>query len=73
VGIFGKPEKLASGESKIVDEDLIRQALMEPNSVQVAGYAPIMPTFKGQFTEEQILQLIAYVKSLGVQERANVK
>jgi cytochrome c oxidase subunit II len=73
VGIFGKPEKLANGESKIVDEDLIHQALMEPNSVQVAGYAPIMPTFKGQFTEEQILQLIAYVKSLGVQERANVK
>jgi cytochrome c oxidase subunit 2 len=73
VGIFGKPEKLASGEMPVVDEDLIRHALLEPNSVQVAGYAPIMPTFKGQFTEEQILQLIAYVKSLGSQERANAK
>ncbi len=71
VGIFGKPEKLAGGEMRMVDEDLIRQALLQPNSVPVAGYAPIMPTFQGQFTEEQILQLIAYVKSLGLQERAN--
>ena len=73
VGIYGKPEKLTSGEMRVVDEDLIKQALNEPNSVPVAGYAPIMPTFKGQFTEEQILQLIAYVKSLGSQERANSK
>jgi cytochrome c oxidase subunit 2 len=73
VGIFGKPEKLASGEMRVVDENLIRQALVEPNSVPLAGFAPIMPTFKGQFTEDQILQLIAYVKSLGSQERANPK
>jgi len=71
VGIFGKPEKLSTGEMKMVDEGLIRQALLQPNSVPVAGFAPIMPTFQGQFTEEQILQLIAYVKSLGLQERAN--
>ena len=73
VGIFGKPEKLASGEMRVVDENLIHQALTEPNSVPLAGFAPIMPTFKGQFTEDQILQLIAYVKSLGSQERANPK
>jgi cytochrome c oxidase subunit II len=71
VGIFGKSEKLSTGESRVVDEGLIRQALTQPNSVPVAGYAPIMPTFQGQFTEDQILQLIAYVKSLGEQERAN--
>jgi cytochrome c oxidase subunit II len=73
VGIFGKPEKLANGEMRMVDEDLIRRALMQPNSVPVAGFAPIMPAFQGQFTEDQILQLIAYVKSLGVQERTNGK
>ena len=73
VGIFGKPEKLANGEMRMVDEDLIRQALMQPNSVPVAGFAPIMPAFQGQFTEDQILQLIAYVKSLGSEERNNGK
>jgi cytochrome c oxidase subunit 2 len=73
VGIYGKPEKLASGEMRVVDEALIRQALMYPNSVPLPGFAPIMPTFQGQFTEEQILQLIAYVKSLGSEERTNGK
>jgi cytochrome c oxidase subunit 2 len=35
----------------------------------LANYAPVMPTFQGQLNEEQILQLMAYVKSLAAQER----
>lgn len=73
VGAYGKPEKLANGQTRIVDDDLIRQALMEPNSVVLPNYSPIMPTFKGQLTEEQVLDLIAYVKLLGGQERTNGK
>jgi hypothetical protein len=41
--------------------------------VILPNFPPIMPTFKGQFTEEQILELIAYVKSLGSQERTDGK
>ena len=37
------------------------------------GYQPIMPTYQGQIDEEQMLQLIAYVKSLGAEERTNGK
>jgi cytochrome c oxidase subunit II len=70
-GLYGKPEKLASGETRVVDEGLIRQAIMTPNSVHVAGYQPIMPTYQGQLNEDQILQLVAYVKSLGSQERTS--
>ena len=69
VGLYGKPEKLRSGETRIVDEGLIRQAIVFPNSVILPNYPPIMPTFQGQINEEQVLQLIAYVKSLGTQER----
>ena len=69
VGLYGQPEKLASGEMRVVDETLIRQAILVPNSVHVPSYQPIMPTYQGQLTEEQILDLIAYVKSLGSQER----
>jgi cytochrome c oxidase subunit 2 len=69
VGLYGKNEKLRSGESKLVDEALIRQAIVNPNSLLLPNYAPVMPTFQGQITEEQVLQLIAYVKSLGSQER----
>lgn len=69
VGVYGKPEKLRSGDTKVVDETLIRQAIVNPNSIQLPNYPPIMPTFQGQINEEQVLQLIAYVKSLGPEER----
>ena len=69
IGLYGKPQKLRSGETRIVDEGLIRQAIVFPNSVILPNYPPVMPTFQGQINEEQVLQLIAYVKSLGTQER----
>lgn len=69
VGLFGKEEKLLSGESKVVDETLIRQAISVPNSIRLPNYPPIMPSFQGQINEEQLLQLISYIKSLGSQER----
>jgi len=68
-GIYGRAEKLSNGETRAVDEALIRQSVLTPNSVQVPGYQAIMPTYQGQLTEEQMLQLIAYIKSLGSQER----
>jgi cytochrome c oxidase subunit 2 len=69
VGLYGKPEKLRTGEARVVDETLIRQAIVTPNSVLLPDYPPIMPTFQGQINEEQVLQLIAYVKSLGSEKR----
>jgi len=68
-GLYGKPEKLRNGDSRLVDETLIRQAIVNPNSIILPNYPPIMPTFQGQINEEQVLQLIAYVKSLGTEER----
>jgi cytochrome c oxidase subunit 2 len=72
-GIYGKPEKLEGGQPQVVDEALIRQAIVNPNSVRMPGYEAIMPTYQGQITEEQVLQLIAYVKSLASEERTNGK
>ncbi|MFZ0637879.1 MAG: cytochrome c oxidase subunit II [Candidatus Acidiferrales bacterium] len=68
-GLYGHPVKLRSGETRMVDETYIRQAIVNPNSMPLPNYAPVMPTFQGQVNEEQVLQLIAYVKSLGVEER----
>ena len=69
VGLYGKMQTLRSGETRVADEGLIRQAIVSPNSVILPNYPPVMPTFQGQINEEQVLQLIAYVKSLGTQER----
>jgi cytochrome c oxidase subunit 2 len=64
VGVFGKPVQLASGDTVTADEGYIRDSILLPQNQVVAGYQPIMPSFKGQVGEEEILQLIAYVKSL---------
>jgi cytochrome c oxidase subunit 2 len=72
-GIYGKPEKTQDGQTRVVDETLIRQALVNPGSIHLAGYQSIMPTYQGQMDDEQILQLVAYVKSLGAEERNNGK
>jgi cytochrome c oxidase subunit 2 len=69
VGAFGKPVKLRDGQMMMVDEAFLRRAITQPNSMPLPNYAPVMPTFQGQLSEEQILQLIAYIKTLGAQER----
>ena len=46
--MYGKPEKLQSGEVRTVDETLIREAILTPNSVLVPGFAPVMPTYPAE-------------------------
>jgi cytochrome c oxidase subunit II len=54
----------------VADEGYIRQSILDPNAKVVAGYQPIMPTFKGLVSEEGILQIIAYIKSLQSEGKA---
>ena len=67
-GVFGHEVKLQSGETIVVDESYVRESLMTPLAKIVAGYQPIMPTYQGQLSEEQIIRLIAYIKSLAKPE-----
>lgn len=64
IALYGKQVELDNGQSVTADEEYIRESILNPRAKIVAGYAPIMPTFQGQFTEEQVLQLVAYIKSL---------
>ena len=64
-GLFGKDVKLADGSTVKADEGYIRESILRPEAKIVAGYQPSMPTFQGLVTEEGVLQLIEYVKSLG--------
>ena len=56
---------MQGGGTAVVDESFIRESIVNPQAKVVAGFQPIMPTFQGLVTEEQLLQLIAYVRSLG--------
>ncbi|HEY0322727.1 MAG TPA: cytochrome c oxidase subunit II [Pyrinomonadaceae bacterium] len=64
-GLFGKSVQLQGGQTLIADEAYLRESILNPRAKTVAGFEPIMPTFQGQVSEEQLLQLIAYIKSLG--------
>lgn len=67
VGLFGKPVQLQSGETVVADENYIRESIMNPQAKIVAGFQPLMSTFQGVVSEEQVLQLIAYIRSLGTE------
>ncbi len=68
-GLFGKSVQLQSGETAMADEAYLRESILNPNAKLLAGYKPLMPTFEGQISEEGILQLIEYIKSLKTPER----
>ena len=63
-GVYGGTVRLADGSSVTADEAYIRESILLSNAKIVAGYQPLMPSFQGQLTEEQILSLTAYIKSL---------
>jgi cytochrome c oxidase subunit 2 len=63
-GIFGKPQQLTGGGQVTVDDNYLRESIMHPTAKVVSGYQPVMPTFQGQISEEDLLQLIAYIKTL---------
>jgi cytochrome c oxidase subunit 2 len=64
-GLFGSTVQLQSGATVVADEAYIRESIVNPQAKVVRDFPPIMPTFQGLVTEEQLLQLIAYVRSLG--------
>lgn len=63
-GLFGHEVKLQDGSTVIADENYIRESILNPQAKIVAGFQPLMPTYQGVASEEQILQLIAYIRSL---------
>jgi len=69
-GLFGKTVQLVGGATVQADEAYIRESILQPQAKIVAGYGPIMPTFQGLVTEEGVMQLIEYIKSLGPQPGA---
>jgi cytochrome c oxidase subunit II len=63
-GAFGREVLLTTGETVLFDEEYVRRSILDPGAQIVAGYQPLMPTYRGQVTPEQISQLIAYIRSL---------
>jgi len=71
--LFGQSQVLLNGERVVVDEAYIRESILRPAAKITAGFQPVMPTFQGLVSEEGLLELIEYVKSLKVDVPAPVR
>ncbi len=72
-GIYGNPVPLQDGRMVIADDAYIRDSILLPQRDIAAGYEAVMPSYQGQITEEQIFELIAYIKSLGTRKAGSLK
>ncbi len=63
-GVFGSIVPLEGGGTVQADERYVRDSILLPRKEVVAGYKPIMPSFQGQISEAQLLEIIVYIKSL---------
>jgi len=62
--VYGAKLNLASGKTVVVDEAYLREAILNPSQHVTEGYAPIMPTYQGQISEEGVIALVEYIKNL---------
>jgi cytochrome c oxidase subunit 2 len=69
--IFNSPVPLQDGRIVRSDERYIRDSILLPNTEIVAGYDPVMPSFQGRLSEEELFALITYIKSLGSSQQSS--
>jgi cytochrome c oxidase subunit 2 len=63
-GVYGAKLPLASGGTVTADDAYLREAILNPSQHVTQGYAPIMPTYQGQISEEGVIALLEYIKNL---------
>lgn len=61
---YGNKRELADGTTVTADEDYIRNSILYPKKQVVAGYQPVMPSYQGQLSDDDIASIIAYLKTV---------
>jgi len=72
-GLFGKTVRFTTGETVRADREYIRESIINPGRRVVAGYQPLMPTYKSQLSEDQVNQLIEYIKEVEGKKLASTR
>ena len=62
--VYGSKLQMANGSFVTVDDGFLRDTILNPSMHPVAGYAPIMPTYQGQISEDGLISLVEYIKNL---------
>lgn len=63
-GVFGSEQTMADGEVVVADANYVRESILTPHRKLTEGYAGIMPSYQGIMNEQQLLEIVAYIKSL---------
>ena len=63
-GVYGSRLTLTSGSQVLVNDAYLRDSILNPSEHVTAGYAPIMPTYQGQISEDGLIDLVEYIKTL---------
>jgi cytochrome c oxidase subunit 2 len=63
-GVYGSKLTLANGTQALVNEAYLRDAILNPSQHITAGFAPIMPTYQGQISEDGLIDIVEYIKTL---------
>lgn len=62
--LLGRPVLLADGHTVTADETYLRESILDPDAKVVAGYPRLMPSYRGRLREDELDQVIEYIKSL---------
>ena len=63
-GVYGAHLQLASGSQVVANDAYLRNSILNPSENVTAGYAPIMPTYQGQISEDGLIDIVEYIKTL---------
>ena len=62
--LYGKPVPLSDGTVATADEAYLRDSILKPRAKLAAGYEPLMPSYEGKISEDELIAVVAYIKSL---------
>ncbi len=71
--VYNQPRPLQGGGSVVADEAYLRESILYSTEKLVEGFQPIMPSYRGQMSEEQLMQIVAYIKSLSAPPAREVR
>lgn len=63
-GLYGTEQRLRDGQVVRVDDTYIRESILDPGAKVAHGFQPVMPSYQGRLTPEDLEALIAYIQSL---------
>ena len=63
-GLFGRKVEMSDGKAYVADESYLRESIVDPTAKVVKGFDPVMPTYKGTLKDDEIGEIIAWLKTV---------